>query len=77
MYLIGKVSTWFMQQYSRLYIYYISSILINNVIHDTKNCLFWHTLNCLEKKNIKTNKQGNKQTNKEKCFIVDDDHNIR
>ena len=55
-----------------IYIIY-QSILINNVNHDTKQCLFSHTLNCLRKtkyKNKQTSTQRNKQRNKQ---IVDDD----
>ena len=58
--------------HTTIYIIY-QSILINNVNHDTKQCLFWHTLNCLRKskyKNKQTSKQRNKQRNK---TIVDDD----
>ena len=58
--------------HTTIYIIY-QSILINNVNHDTKQCLFWHTLNCLRKtkyKNKQTSKQTNKQRNKQ---IVDDD----
>jgi hypothetical protein len=46
--------------HTTIYIIY-QSILINNVNHDTKQCLFSHTLNCVRK----TKKQANKETSKE------------